>query len=117
MSKVAEVQASRAAQDLKLDNTVSDMCGVTMNDSVEGRVVAQIMATKPGVVITYYPAMIRIDCPVKLEFDMAEISEALGREMDPYTFQVEMSTHYGRMVLFDDRIVLFGKMEDALEYE
>lgn len=117
MSKTAEEHVSRAAQDIKLDSTVSDMCGVTMNDSVEGRVVAQIMSTKPGVVITYYPAMIRIDCPVKLEFDMAEISEALGRNMDPYTFQVEMSTHYGRMVLFEDRIMLFGKLEDALEYE
>ncbi len=90
-------QTIRAAQDIKLDSTVSDMCGVTMNDSVEGRIV--------------------IDGHGKLEFDMAEISEALGRQMDPYTFQVEMSTHYGRMVLFEDRIVLFGKLEDALEYE
>jgi len=93
------------------------MCGVTMNDSVEGRIVAQIMETKPGVKVTYYPAMIRIDGQGKLEFDMNEISEALGRAMDPYTFQVEMSTHYGRMVLFEDRIVLFGRMEDALAYE
>lgn len=88
-----------------------------MNDSVEGRIVAQVMEKKPGVVVTYYPAMIRIDGHEKLEFDMSEISEALGRQMDPYTFQVEMSTHYGRMVLFDDHIVLFGKMEDALAYE
>ena len=110
-------QTNRAAQDIKLDSTVSDMCGVTMNDSVEGRIVAQVMESKPGVKIQYYPAMIRIDGHGKLEFDMAEISEALGRQMDPYTFQVEMSTHYGRMVLFEDRIVLFGKLEDALEYE
>jgi propane monooxygenase coupling protein len=88
-----------------------------MNDSVEGRIVAQVMENKPGVTITSYPAMIRIDGRGKLEFDMAEISEALGRQMDPYTFQIEMSTHYGRMVLFEDRIVLFGKLEDALEYE
>ena len=107
----------RSIHDLKLNTTVSDMCGVTMNDSVEGRIVAQIMQEKPGVVVTYYPAMIRIDGHGKLEFSMKEISEALGRDMDPYTFQVEMSTHYGRMVLFDDRIVLFGKLEDALDYE
>ena len=116
MSQLTE-QTIRTAQDIKLDSTVSDMCGVTMNDSVEGRIVAQVMENKPGVTIQYYPAMIRIDAHGKLEFDMAEISEALGREMDPYTFQVEMSTHYGRMVLFEDRIVLFGKLEDALEYE
>jgi propane monooxygenase coupling protein len=110
-------QSIRGAQDIKLDSTLSEMCGVTMNDSVEGRIVAQVMEAKPGVTIKYYPAMIRIDGQGKLEFDMAEISEALGRQMDPYTFQVEMSTHYGRMVLFEDRIVLFGKLEDALAYE
>ena len=110
-------QRARGAQDIKLDSTISEMCGVTMNDSVEGRIVAQVMENKPGVTITYYPAMIRIDGRGKLEFGMAEISEALGRQMDPYTFQIEMSTHYGRMVLFEDRIVLFGKLEDALEYE
>lgn len=116
MSKTTD-QTFGAAQDIKLDSTVSEMCGVTMNDSVEGRIVAQVMGKKPGVVITYYPAMIRIDGQNRLEFNMAEIGEALGREMDPYSFQVEMSTHYGRMVLFEDRIMLFGKMEDALEYE
>ena len=110
-------QTIRGAQEIKLDSTVSEMCGVTMNDSVEGRIVAQVMEGKPGVTIKYYPAMIRIDGQGKLEFDMAEISEALGRQMDPYTFQVEMSTHYGRMVLFEDRIILFGKLEDALAYE
>lgn len=113
----AATQPIQAARDIKLDSTISEMCGVTMNDSVEGRIVAQIMETKPGVKVTYYPAMIRIDGQGKLEFDMAEISEALGRTMDPYTFQVEMSTHYGRMVLFEDRILLFGKMEDAAAYE
>jgi propane monooxygenase coupling protein len=113
----AAARPIQSVQDLKLNATISEMCGVTMNDSVEGRIVAQIMEKRPGVVVTYYPAMIRIDGQGKLEFDMKEISEALGREMDPYTFQVEMSTHYGRMVLFEDRIVLFGKMEDALAYE
>jgi propane monooxygenase coupling protein len=113
----AAIQPNKTVHDLKLDATISEMCGVTMNDSVEGRIVAQIMETKPGVKVTHYPAMIRIDGQGKLEFDMNEISEALGREMDPYTFQVEMSTHYGRMVLLEDRIVLFGKMEDAAAYE
>jgi propane monooxygenase coupling protein len=110
-------QLSQGAQALELDDSISDACGVTMNDSVEGRIVAQVMEKKPGIVVTHYPAMIRIDSHGKIEFGMAEIGEALGREMDPYTFQVEMSTHYGRMVLFEDRIVLFGNMQDALEYE
>jgi len=105
------------ARELKLEHSVSNMCGVTLNDSVEGRVVADLMSRKPGVTVTYYPAMIRIDAVGKLEFDMQEISEALGRPMDPYLWQVELATHYGRMVLFDDKVVLYGELEEAQQYE
>jgi propane monooxygenase coupling protein len=87
-----------------------------MNDSVEGRLVAHIMEKKPNVTVTYYPAMIRIDGEDKLVFDMNEISEALGREMDPYTFQIEMSTHYGRMLIQDDAVELHADFEGTHEY-
>ena len=105
-------------KDLKREDTVSHMCGVTMNDSVDGRVIAEVMAEKPGVEVLYYPAMIRIDVEGKLTFDMEEISEALGREFTTYDFEVVMSTHYGRMVMIDENtVVLFGNMEEALKYE
>jgi propane monooxygenase coupling protein len=48
---------------------------------------------------------------------MKELSEVLGREIDPYEFTIEMATHYGRMVMFDDKLVFFGRLEDALPYE
>jgi propane monooxygenase coupling protein len=102
--------------DRPLESTITDMCGATMNDSVEGRLVAHIMETKPNVTVTYYPAMIRIDGKEKLVFDMAEIGEALGREMDPYTFQIEMSTHYGRMAILDDAVVLYADFGGTKEY-
>jgi propane monooxygenase coupling protein len=101
----------------KLTKEISNMCGVTLNDSVESRVIAEVMAKKPNVTVTYYPAMIRIDGVDRLEFDMHELSEALGYELTPALFEVETSTHYGRMVRFDDKVVLFGKLEDVLEYE
>lgn len=100
----------------KLDQSFNNKCGVTLSDSVEGRVIAEIMEQKPGIQITHYPAMIRIDGTTQIEFDMNEISEALGRDFDPYLFQVEMSTHYGRMVMLDDKIILFANPEDAKEY-
>ena len=103
-------------KDLVFEDTVTDMCGVTMNDSVEGRLVAKIMEPKPGVTVTYYPAMIRIDGHGKLVFDMDEISEALGREMDPYIFQIEMSTHYGRMLIEDNAVALYADFEGTREY-
>ncbi|MDJ0894434.1 MAG: MmoB/DmpM family protein [Alphaproteobacteria bacterium] len=103
---------------IKFEKSISHQCGVTMNDSVEARAIAEVMEEKPGITVTYMPAMIRIDGEGKMEFSMEEISEALGRPMDSYTFEISTSTHYGRMVRIDDNIiVLFGNMEDALEYE
>jgi propane monooxygenase coupling protein len=98
-------------------DVVSNRCGVTLNDSVQSREIVKLMEKKPGVTVTHYPSMIRIDGENKLEFDMRELSEALGREIDPYDFTIEMATHYGRMVMFDDKLVFFGRLEDALPYE
>jgi propane monooxygenase coupling protein len=104
-------------QEMTFEKTISDQCGVTMNDSVEARAIAELMETKPGIVVTYMPAMIRIDGKGKIEFRMDEISEVLGREMTPHLFEISTSTHYGRMVMIDDNtVVLFGRMEDAFEY-
>jgi propane monooxygenase coupling protein len=47
---------------------------------------------------------------------MAEIGDALGRDFDPYNFQVEMSTHYGKMVLLDDKVLLFADPDEARQY-
>lgn len=104
--------------DLRFEQTISHQCGVTMNDSVEARAIAELMATKPGITVTYLPAMIRIDGQGKIEFRMSEISDTLGREMTPHLFEISTSTHYGRMVMIDDdTVVLFGNMEDAMAYE
>ncbi len=105
-------------QDLKREDTVSHACGVTMNDSVDGRVIADVMEEKSGVAVTRYPAIIRIDGEGKLEFDMQELSDALGKDFTPYDFEIVMSTHYGRMVMLDETtLVLFGDMEEARQYE
>jgi propane monooxygenase coupling protein len=103
--------------DIVFDQTISHQCGVTMNDSVEARAIADVMEQKEGVKVTYQPALIRIDGDPKLTFKMDEISEALGRPMTPHLFEISTSTHYGRMVMVDDNtVVVFGNMEEALAY-
>ena len=82
----------------------------------EGEIIARIMGGKANVAIRHLPSMIRVDGINKLDFDMAEISEALGREYSPADFEEVMSTHYGRMVVLDDRVLLFANPEDAAEY-
>lgn len=109
----------KSMKDIDLSSRViSDECGVTMNDSVEARAIAEFMEEKdPKVTITYNPATIRIDGKGKLIFKMDEIGEFLGREMTAEIFEVNTSTHYGRMVRVDDNtVILFGNMDDVMEY-
>ena len=120
---MSEAQAHSTAnifvpmKDIKFKDTVSHQCGVTMNDSVEARAIADVMGRRKGVVVTYMPAMIRIDGDGKMEFNMTEISEELGRPMTPHLFEISTSTHYGRMVMVDDdNVVLFGDMNAMMSY-
>ena len=99
------------------DQTASNRVGVTLSQSVEGNVIAEVMEEKEGVEVTHFPAMIRIDADDKLVFDLVEIQEALGDsdEFTAYDFQIEMATHYGRMVADDETVTLFANPEDAAE--
>ena len=103
-------------KDITFEDTISHQCGMTMNDSVEARAIAEVMRQE-HVTVTYQPALIRIDGDPKLEFKMDEISEALGRPMTPHLFEISTSTHYGRMVMVDDNtVVLFGDMNEMMRY-
>lgn len=99
------------------NQTASNRVGVTLSQSVEGNVIAEVMEEKEGVEVSRLPAMIRIDADNKLVFDLAEIQEALGDsdEFTSYDFQIEMATHYGRMIADDEQVVLFANPEDAAE--
>ena len=104
-------------KDIVFDQTISHQCGVTMSDSVEARAIAEFMGAKEGVTVTYAPAMIRIDGEGQMAFKMDEISDYLGREMTAELFEVNASTHYGRMVRVDDNtVILFGNMDEMMEY-
>jgi propane monooxygenase coupling protein len=107
----------KAMKDIEFKDTVSFQCGVTMNDSVEARAIAAVMARHKNTSVTFMPAMIRIDGDGKMTFKMDEISEELGREMTPHLFEISTSTHYGRMVMVDDNtIICFGDMNEMMEY-
>ena len=117
MTQAHQATIFKSMKDVRFEDTISHQCGVTMNDSVEARAIADVMAEKPGISVTYQPALIRIDGEGKITFEMDEISESLGRIMTPYLFEISTSTHYGRMVMVDDNtVVLFGDMDEAMEY-
>jgi propane monooxygenase coupling protein len=103
----------------KSDNTASNMCGFTLMNNQVGEVVAQVMAAKPNVKVTYLPSMMRVDATGTMEVNYDEVSEALGEEpgyFDAAELEEDMSTHYGRMIHLDDRTLFFANPEDAAEY-
>ena len=99
------------------DRTSSNKAGVTLMNNQVGYVVADVMRDKENITITELPSMIRVDGVNRIDFDYAEIAEALGWEdFGNNDFEEIMSTHYGRMVVLDDRVVMFANPEDAAEY-
>jgi propane monooxygenase coupling protein len=99
------------------DRTSSNKAGVTLMNNQVGYVVANVMRGKENVTITELPSMIRVDGVGKVDFDYEEIADALGwADFGNDDFEEIMSTHYGRMVVLDDRVLLFANPEDAAEY-
>ena len=116
---VGKGTGTHSAYELTFSRQPLNRCGVTMSASVEGNIIADVMSKKPNVKITRFPAIIRIDGERMLEFDMEEIGAALGLEPGEYSvydFEIETSTHYGRQVRLDDRVLLFANPEDAADY-
>jgi propane monooxygenase coupling protein len=103
--------------EFKSDPTSSNMAGVTLMNNQVGHVVAEVMRGKSNVTVTELPSMIRVDGQNKFEVEYEEMAEALGwDDFGNDDFEEIMSTHYGRMVVLDDRIVMFANPEDAAEY-
>jgi propane monooxygenase coupling protein len=101
----------------KTDRTASNRAGVTLMNNQVGYVVADVMRGKPGVTVEVLPSMIRVDGDNQFEINYEECAEALGWEdFGNDDFEEIMSTHYGRMVVLDDRIIMFANPEDAAEY-
>ena len=99
------------------DPTSSNKTGVTLMDNQVGHVVADVMRGKENVTVTVLPSMIRVDGVGKVDFDYQELADALGwTDFGNDDFEEIMSTHYGRMVVLDDRVIMFANPEDAAEY-
>lgn len=101
----------------KPERSASNRAGVTLMNTPVGTIVAAVMRGKPGVTVEELPSMIRVDGTGRFEIDYAECAEALGwDDFGNDDFEEIMSTHYGRMVVLDDRIIMFANPEDAAEY-
>jgi propane monooxygenase coupling protein len=85
-----------------------------MAKSAEGDAVARFFAGRAEVI--EQPAFWEIRSEHRLVIPYDEVSEELGYEIDAYSIQHEMSTHYGRMVATDDALMLFADPTEAMEH-
>ena len=99
------------------NHTSSGRAGVTLMNNQVGYTVADVMRGKDNVTVEELPSMIRVDGVGQFEFKYDEMAEALGwNDFGNDDFEEIMSTHYGRMVVLDDRVLFFANPEDAAEY-
>jgi propane monooxygenase coupling protein len=93
-----------------------DYVGIVMAKSTEGDAVADAMRTHDGVEVIEQPSFWEIKARDRLVIDFDEVGEELGFEIDGYTIQHEMSTHYGRLIATDDALLLLSDPIEAMEY-
>jgi NAD(P)H-flavin reductase/ferredoxin len=93
-----------------------DYVGIVMAKSAEGDAVAEILRRRQEVEVIEQPAFWDIRAKDRLVIPYHEVSDRLGYEIDAYSIQHEMSTHYGRLVAADDALMLFSDPTEAMEY-
>ena len=106
---------SAAAPAVQATDGSHDYVGIVMAKSAEGDAVARFFAGAAAEVIEQ-PAFWEIRARHRLLIPYDEVSEELGYELDAYSIQHEMSTHYGRMVATDDALMLFADPTEAMEH-
>jgi propane monooxygenase reductase subunit len=93
-----------------------DYVGIVMARSAEGDAVAEVLRRREGVEVIEQPSFWDIRAVGRLAVPYAEVSEALGYEVDAYSMQHEMSTHYGRLIATDEALMLFSDPTEAMEH-
>jgi NAD(P)H-flavin reductase/ferredoxin len=93
-----------------------DYVGIVMAKSAEGDAVAEILGRRDDIEVIEQPAFWDIRASGRLVIPYDDVSEQLGYEIDAYSIQHEMSTHYGRMVAADDALMLFSDPTEAMQY-
>ncbi|HTX47004.1 MAG TPA: MmoB/DmpM family protein [Solirubrobacteraceae bacterium] len=93
-----------------------DFVGIVMAKSAEGDAVAAILGQRDDIDVHEQQAFWDIRARDRLVIPYDDVSEQLGYEIDAYSIQHEMSTHYGRMVAADDALMLFSDPSEAMQY-
>lgn len=84
-----------------------------MSSSDTEAAVEHISETQPDAKIDFRDCFYKIERDDQLSFDMSELSELAGREIDTDVFLVNMSSYYGRIVVGDGRVDIYADIQPA----
>lgn len=89
-----------------------DTVGISlMRSSESDATVEYVRETLPDATVSARDVFYKIERDGVLTFDMDEISDYLGRDLDTDTFLVNMSSYYGRIVVSDGKIEIFADIK------
>jgi len=81
--------------------------GISLMVSAETEAaVALVRDEMPDARVSFRDCYYKIERDGVLEFDMARLSDRLGRNLDTDTFLVSMSSYYGRIVVGDGTVTV-----------
>ena len=94
-----------------------DTIGVALMNSAETEaVVAWLRNHCPDATVKFRDCYFKIERDHELEFDLAAISDYLGRELDTESFLINLSSYYGRIVIAGSTIRFVADIEpEALQ--
>jgi propane monooxygenase coupling protein len=82
-----------------------------MNSADTQAALEHVTATQPDAHIDFRDCFYKIERDDTLSFDMADISDLAGRDIDTSIFLVNMASYYGRIVVGDGRVDIYADIQ------
>jgi alkene monooxygenase coupling protein len=90
---------------------IRDTVGISLIGSAETSAAVEMVADEmPDAKITDNDCYYKIERSKLLRFDMAELSDRLGRAYAVHDFLVNMTSYYGRIVVSDDAVEIHAEI-------
>ncbi len=95
-----------------MSTTTKRRVGISlMNSSDTQAAVEHVTESQPNAVIDFRDCFYKIECDDVLSFDMTELSDIAGRDIDTSIFLVNMASYYGRIVVGDGRVDIYADIQ------
>ncbi len=97
----------------KLHYEAKDTVGMVLMGSEEAEVVVEMLREqRPDLTITHNDCYYSIEGRERIEIDLAEVSDRLGRDLDVSSFLVIMSSYYGRVKIEEQCFGIYAELLD-----